>query len=224
MEGIVINTIDYKEKSKIVYLYTPNGINSVKALDVMKKNLGFTVTLNHVDFEYSNSKFPTVLEYSLKKSYYNLYEDLNKMGIVITMLDVIKKLEGNYPHERIFKFFIECLNLLEKSKEPRYVLSVFLIKMLYIFGVKPIFNECVICGGKEIVNFSIKEGGTLCTNCATQNTEALKVCEWFYKLYSDKEYDETKYEDIDYKDLLNQIYSYYLIHVNLKLKDYLLFK
>ena len=96
--------------------------------------------------------------------------------------------------------------------------------MLYIFGVKPIFNECVICGGKEIVNFSIKEGGTLCTNCATQNTEALKVCEWFYKLYSDKEYDETKYEDIDYKDLLNQIYSYYLIHVNLKLKDYLLFK
>ena len=62
MEGIVINTIDYKEKSKIVYLYTPNGISSVKALDVMKKNLGFTVTLNHVEYNVSNSKFPTVLE------------------------------------------------------------------------------------------------------------------------------------------------------------------
>ena len=69
MEGIVINTIDYKEKSKIVYLYTPNGINSVKALDVMKKNLGFIVTLNHVEYNVSNGKFPTVLEYNLIKSY-----------------------------------------------------------------------------------------------------------------------------------------------------------
>lgn len=224
MEGIVINAIDYKEKSKIVYLYTPNGINSVKALDVIKKNLGFTVTLNYVEYNVSNSKFPTVLEYSLIKSYYNLYEDLKKMGIVITMLDVIKKLEGSYPHERIFNFFIECLNLLEKSKEPRYVLSIFLLKMLYIFGVKPAFNECVLCGNKKIVNFSIKEGGALCSNCATYNKESLKYYEWFYKLYNDKEYDELKYVDIDYKELLNQIYGYYLVHVNFKLKDYLLFK
>lgn len=220
MEGIVINTIDYKEKSKIVYLYTPNGISSVKALDVMKKNLGFTVTLNYVEYNVSNSNFPTVLEYSLKKSYYNLYEDLNKIGIVITMLDVIKKLEGNYPHNKIFYFFIECLNLLEKVKEPRFVLSLFLIKMLYIFGVKPTFNECVICGEKSIVNFSIKDGGALCDTCSNHNDLALKTLDWFYKLYSDKEYDENKYDYIDYKELLMHVYSYYLIHVNLKLKDY----
>ena len=220
MEGIVINTIDYKEKSKIVYLYTPNGISSVKALDVMKKNLGFTVTLNHVEYNVSNSNFPTVLEYSLKKCYYYLYEDLNKMGVVITMLDVIKKLEGNYPHSKIFNFFIECLNLLEKVKEPRFVLSVFLIKMLYIFGVKPTFNECVHCGNKSVVNFSIKDGGALCDICANHNSEGLKILDWFNKLYSVREYDENNFGFIDYKELLNNVYSYYLFHVNLKLKDY----
>ena len=108
MEGIVINTIDYKEKSKIVYLYTPNGISSVKALDVMKKNLGFTVTLNYVEYNVSNGKFPTVLEYSLKKSYFDLCSNLDKINIVNIMIDIIKKLEGEYPHSRIFKFFKEC--------------------------------------------------------------------------------------------------------------------
>ena len=162
MEGIVINTIDYKEKSKIVYLYTPNGINSVKALDVMKKNLGFTVTLNHVEYSISNSKFPTVLEYSLKKSYFDICTNLSKINIINIMIDIIKKLEGDYPHSRIFNFFKECLDLLEESKEPRFVLSLFLIKMLYIFGVKPTFDECVLCGNKTLVNFSSQNGGALC--------------------------------------------------------------
>ena len=220
MEGIVINTIDYKEKSKIVYLYTPNGISSVKALDVMKKNLGFTVTLNYVEFEMSNSKFPTVLEYSLKKSYYNSFQDIKKMGVVFTLVDIIKRLEGDYPHNRIFSFFLNCLNLLEKGEEPRFVLSLFLIKMLYIFGVKPSFEECVFCGSKNIVDFSINSGGPICSNCGSHNEINLKIMDWFKRIYNAKDYNEELFLDINYKELLDQIYSYYLIHVNLKLKDY----
>ena len=220
MEGIVINTIDYKEKSKIVYLYTPNGINSVKALDVMKKNLGFTVTLNHVDFEVSNSKFPTVLEYTLKKSYYNSFQDIKKMGVVFTLIDVVNRLEGDYPHKRIFHFFLNCLDILEKGKEPRFVLSLFLIKMLYIFGVKPVFEECVFCGNKDLVDFSINSGGTICKNCGSPNEMNLKTMEWVKRIYDTKDYDEDLFLDINYKELLEKIYNYYLIHVNFKLKDY----
>ena len=222
MEGIVINTIDYKEKSKIVYLYTPNGISSVKALDVMKKNLGFTVTLNHVEYNVSNSKFPTVLEYSLKKSYFNSCDNIKKMGVIFVLIDVIKRLEGEYPHERIFTFFLKCLDLLEKCDDPRFVLSIFLIKMLYIFGVKPSLNECVYCGNRTLVNFSINAGGAICNNCSNLNEINLKSLDCFRKLYDTKEYDEKLFSDINYNDLLNQVYSYYLIHVNFKLKNYLM--
>jgi DNA repair protein RecO (recombination protein O) len=219
MEGIVINTIDYKEKSKIVYLYTPNGINSVKALDVMKKNLGFTVTLNHVEYSISNSKFPTVLEYSLKKSYFDLCTNLSKINIINIMIDIIKKLEGDYPHSRIFNFFKECLDLLEESNEPRFVLSLFLIKMLYIFGVKPTFDECVLCGNKTLVNFSSHTGGALCNKCSNMNEDGIKHLNWFKKIYQTKEYNEELFDDIDYKELLNEISTYYLVHVNIKLKQ-----
>ena len=92
--------------------------------------------------------------------------------------------------------------------------------MLYIFGVKPTFSECVICGNKEIVNFSIKEGGALCHNCANQNNESLRIMDSFLRLYNTRIYNEEDFNDLDYKELLNNIYSYYLFHVNLKLKDY----
>ena len=219
MEGIVINTIDYKEKSKIVYLYTPNGISSVKALDVMKKNLGFTVTLNHVEYSVTNGKFPTILEYSLKKSYFDLCTNLSKINIVTIIIDVIKKLEGEYPHSRIFSFFKECLDLLEKSKEPKFVLSLFLIKMLYIFGVKPAFDECVLCGDKTLVNWSIHSGGALCNKCSTYNETSMKYLSWFKKIYNAKDYNEDLYTDIDYNELIKEINSYYSLHVNMKLKQ-----
>ena len=79
MEGIVIKSFPYREKSKIVHLYTPNGMVSAKVLDAMKNKLGFITTLNHVSFEISNSKLPTMLEYTIVESFYNLHEDLNKI-------------------------------------------------------------------------------------------------------------------------------------------------
>ena len=185
----------------------------------MKKNLGFTVTLNHVEYSVTNGKFPTILEYSLKKSYFDLCTNLSKINIITIILDVIKKLEGEYPHSRIFSFFKECLDLLEKSKEPKFVLSLFLIKMLYIFGVKPTFDECVLCGDKTLVNWSIHSGGALCNKCSNYNEASMKHLSWFKKIYNAKDYNEDLYNDIDYNELIKEISSYYSLHVNMKLKQ-----
>jgi len=68
IKGLVISSIDYKEKSKVVYLYTPNGHDSVKAYqskDFKKGLLGFTTTLNEVSYVKTNSKFSTLMEYSV---------------------------------------------------------------------------------------------------------------------------------------------------------------
>ena len=64
-EGIILNTIDYKESSKIVHLYTPFGRISVKALGANKpKNglLGFTTIGNTVSFVATDSELPTLME------------------------------------------------------------------------------------------------------------------------------------------------------------------
>lgn len=219
MEGIVIKSIDYKEKSKIVYLYTKDGMDSVKALDVSKSKLGFVTTLNHVKYEKTSAKLPTLVEYSIIKSYYGFYESLSKVGVIMVLLDIINHLEEASPNEKIYSFLLKCLDTLEASSEPLFVLSLFLVKMLAVFGVRPNLKACVICGATDIAGFSVSKGGALCRKCLPNNN-TFKVYEAFYKLYYDTTYDENNYSFIDYKSFLEVVYSYYSIHANIKLKSY----
>lgn len=219
MEGIVLQAIEYKEKSKLVYLYTPFGIQSVKALDAAKKKLGFVTTFNVVDFETTKAKLPTVVDYIVKKSYYSYYEHLEKLSITVPMIDVLKHLDIDAPHHRIYPFFLECLTLLN-DKEPEYILSLFLVKMLSVFGVKPGLTACVRCGRLSIVDFSISDGGALCDQCSSKNLVHMRLYQSFYLLYNHKNYEEVPHLELSYSDILEAIYAYYLIHVNLKLKSY----
>ncbi|MDE6407338.1 MAG: DNA repair protein RecO, partial [Anaeroplasmataceae bacterium] len=166
MEGIVLKTIDYKEKSKLVYLYTPQGILSVKALDATKTKLGFVTTLNQVEFEMTSGKLPTVTEYSLKKSFYSIYENLTKVGVLAPILDVIFHLEEGVNHSRIYVFLIQTLNELLTTEDSYQVLSIFLVKMLAVFGIKPELKKCVRCSKTNLVDFSMLEGGALCDSCS----------------------------------------------------------
>lgn len=219
MEGIVIKSIDYKEKSKLVYLYTPAGIISVKALDVSKTKLGFVTTLNQVEFEMTSGKLPTVTEYSLKKSFYSIYENLDKVGILAPILDVIFHLEEGVNHSRIYPFLIQTINELLITEEPFMILSVFLVKMLAVFGIKPELRKCVRCASPKFVDFSIFEGGALCDSCSIYHERNCNLLKDFQQLYYLNGYQNLSLM-LSYDEVLNEIYQYYAIHANFKLKDY----
>ncbi|MCM1131213.1 MAG: DNA repair protein RecO [Anaeroplasma bactoclasticum] len=219
MEGIVLKTIDYKEKSKLVYLYTPVGIKSVKALDASKTKLGFVTTLNQVEFEMTKGKLPTVTEYSLKKSFYSIYESLKKVGILTPIFDVIFHLEEGVNHSRIYSFLIQTISELLITEEPFKILSVFLVKMLAVFGIKPELKKCVHCSRTTLINFSSLEGGALCDNCSKYCERNDKLLKDFQQLYYIKGYKNLSL-NLPYDEILDEIYQYYSIHANFKLKDY----
>ena len=75
IEGIILSSIDYKEASKIVYLYTNIGNISVKALKAKKikgGDLGFITTGNIVSFVMTNNNLPTLIEYHLKDTLFEV--------------------------------------------------------------------------------------------------------------------------------------------------------
>ncbi len=220
MEGIVLKSIDYKEKSKLVYLYTPSGIEGVKALDAGRTKLGFTTTLNWVEYQKTQAKLPTVLEYHIKKSYYDFYADIKKIGVLMPMLDLLNHLEEDAPHARIFPFFVTCLDILMSTEEPRYVLSLFLIKMLAVFGVRPVLNSCVRCQKIPPVSFSVSEGGALCSSCTRENLKGQMLYQAFRYFYTTQDYTTMPKLEYAYEDVLDAIYQYYMQHANLKLKSY----
>jgi len=217
LKGIVISSIDYKEKSNVVYLYTPFGHDSIKAnrsKDYKSGLLGFTTTLNEVSYIKSNSKFPTLLEYSIIRSNYELTESIDKIDSIFKMLEVIKNIPEDSNHERIYNYIISVINDLKKY-DPKKVLALFLIKMLYTFGVTPNLKSCIKCGSTNIQFLSISQGECYCNSCTSYNNiDKYKI---WYEYYYDKKNIED-YTDIDFDNLLNDIYIYYGNHVHINLK------
>ncbi len=216
MEGIVLKTISYKEKSKIVYLYTPLGMRSV-LVHHLQENVAFTITFNIVNFEATGQKLMTLRYFEVLESFYEL--PLNKVRALMVFLQVIENVEVDANHQRIYPFFKRCLQLLYQLESPHFALALFLTKMLAVFGVRPSLHSCALCGNKNIVAFSILDGGALCDRCSTYDENSYKLYQTIKQLYEDQSYQELN-DEIDYQAVLKSIYSYYEIHVHLKLKRY----
>ena len=217
-KGLIIDSIDYKEKSKIIYLYTPYGKESilVKAGKAYKAgNLGMITTLNEVSYVKSKAKLPVMIEYHILNSYFNLTNSIKKIEALKIIIELIKNIPDDTNHERCYNFIINILNDLNNYDNSDKVLSLFLIKMLYTFGINPSLKECVNCHNKNnLVFIDILRGGALCSNCTVNNNiEKFKIWNEYY--YEKKKIEE--YNDVDFKLLLNDLKTYYNIHLSINL-------
>lgn len=218
IQGLVLDSLDYKEKSKIVYLYTPLGHDTVKAnrcKDTKMGLLAFTTTLNEVSYIKTASKFPTLIEYSLIQTNYSLTTSIEVMKSVSIMMYVIKNIPNDSDHKRAYNFIISMLHQIA-SENHKKVLSIFMIKMLYIFGVNPQLKQCVSCGSVKPEVFSISHGGGLCMNCSTAK-QTSTFSAW-KEYYFDKKKIE-QYSDTNYDVLLDEIVLYYSRYVNINFKN-----
>lgn len=216
-EGIVISVIDYKEASKIVNLYTKNGKIGIKALGSKKiKNglLGFITTGNIVSFLSSDSEFPNLLEYDIISSLMNKNLSFDDLKVVGQILYIINNIPEDSPHNLVYEFLKKVfLNI--GNIDSNKLLSIFLIKMLFVFGVTPNLKSCIRCNNKlNLISFDIKEGGALCNLCSNLESDNLKI--WTEYYYDKKEFNE--FSDTDFNKLLDEIKYYYSYHLNIKIK------
>ena len=216
LEGIVLSEIDYKEATKIVNLYTEKGKIGVKALGSKKiKNglLGFITTGNTVSFVTTDKEVYTLIEYDIIDSIMKKDLDINEMKALGTILYIINMIPSDSPHEKIYPFVKDILSNIKNINIDK-LLSIFLIKMLYPFGISPNLKSCVKCQNKhDLIAFDIAYGGALCKNCIDKNNNIEIWNEYYY----DKK-DLKEYSDTDFTYLLNQIKNYYSYHLNIRLK------
>jgi DNA repair protein RecO (recombination protein O) len=216
-EGIILNTIDYKESSKIVHLYTPFGRISVKALGANKpKNglLGFTTIGNTVSFVSTDSELPTLMEYNVESSIYKISEDLDRVKVFMIMLDVINHIPEDNNHYPIYNTFKKVLNDL-LTENPKKLLCIFLVKMLYAFGIAPNLKTCVSCGSSDISFIDLDKGGALCKNCSNlANRDELYIWKEYY--FGKKAIED--FTACNYDAMLKEIRNYYQRYASISLK------
>lgn len=216
-EGIILNTLDYKETSKIVHLYTPYGKISVKALGANKpKNglLGFTTIGNCVSFVSTDSEIKTLMEYNVESSIYKISEDFERVKCFMVMLDIINHIPEDNNHAPIYSTFKRVLNDL-LTENPKKLLCIFLVKMLYAFGIAPNLKSCVSCGKNEVSFIDLDAGGALCKDCASlKNSDELYIWKEYY--YGKK--DTKDFTACNYDAMLTKIRDYYQRYASIYLK------
>ncbi len=209
IRGIIFNSIDSKESNEIVNVYTEEGFESVylyNAKDFSKGKLAFLMPFTYLKFTSYGSSFKKLKSYEIIENFDYIKEDYNKSLYAYAILFLLKSPHDEKYDKRIFDFVIKTFSLM-KTKNPKDVYLLFLTKMTYVFGGKPNLDSCVVCGDKNIIDFSIIDGGFLCSK-HRKNSHQLKNGLVFKELYNYNFNDEYSYE-FDNNSYFEFITSYY---------------
>lgn len=175
-EAIVLRSLDYKDSSKILYLYTDEGLKSVIAHSVKKMNSINRVLSqngNLIRLNYTKSDFPSLKEGELVNDYPNIRKDL----VSYTYMNHIMELIGNTipadsDHLKLYSFVKKIFLLLDQGIDPEALSFIFELKLLYFLGYGLNFRDCNICSSKDNLVFSTENGGLVCSEHLTINQQS----------------------------------------------------
>lgn len=212
--GWVVKTQEYQESSKLVYLMTSNGIQSFLARGVRKYNSPVRSLLEPyqwLDVTLSGSGLPTLKD--AKRRYESTTLSLEASAYLQHLAELVYVLRETIPFDQFVPFFEDIYQNLRQDPE-RYSMMLEL-KLLYLLGVNPVFDRCVLCGEKERIGFSVQEGGMVCSTHATADIitdQPLIIA--MYQLYQAEKNDVLP--EIDATNLRRVIDHYYSYHVHVE--------
>lgn len=206
--GIIVCSIEHKEKNQITSVFTKNGYKSIyvyNSKDYKKGNMGFCFPYTLVEYTSRGQDMKHLLSYDIIKRHQYIRDDFDRSMYAYAMLFLLKTEHEARYDKRIFDFILTVFSKM-KDIVPQVLYSIFLAKMTIIFGGKPHFNSCVICGNTKIVGFSILNGGFVCAqHNPVDNYENAKTLQALYEL--NLENDEIP--DFDVNSFLRFISDYY---------------
>lgn len=209
-EGIILRSIDYQDSSKILHIFTKNGLESLLVRNAKRMKSpykSFSQTYNIVSYSCTNSKLNVlvngeVIDYNeeIKNDYYKCLK-LSKMVDILN--DVVD------PNELLYNFFISSVKAINKYDD---ILLIYYLKMTYFFGVTPqIKCHC----GREIVDFNIDDGNGLCEIHASRKNP---IAPLLIRTYNLKYGNNYKLSTLENRMLLEFINRYYYVHMDRKIK------
>lgn len=218
IEGIIVSTVDYKESSKIINIFTKeDGIVGViaKGSKNLKNNLRATTsTLSYGTF-YLNSRdngISTLMEVDIIDYFKEIRKDIYKTNYSLFLLELATQVYKQERNKNIYETLIVGLKKINEGFDAGVITNIIELKLLENLGIKPNLNHCVNCKNKnDIVTISSYKGGYICKNCVGEepiyNIKTLKLIGMFYYL------DLEKVKKIDISDNIKK-------ELNLFINDY----
>ena len=181
-QGIVIRSIDYKEKDKLLTIYT---LEYGKITAVLKgvKNANAKLKFAYQPFcfaEFTVEDKGVISQADLKESFFDLTLNYDRYLTGCKMLELINSVTvEEIVNPQIFLTLIKSLNLLTNYENISYkiIFCKFLVDILTALGYKLNFNSCNSCGGKMLTNsyYDYSFGGIVCVGCKTINSYKIPI-------------------------------------------------
>lgn len=192
IEGFIISEIPYGDTSKIINIFTSNGIVGciAKGARTLKSNL----RVNTLKFTYgkfvihkkSNDKLSLLTEASSINELKNVKNDLlciSYLSYIVELTNQVIKQTDDY--KELYNLFINTILKLNENLNPKVLTNIYELKVLDYLGVGINFNSCNICGStKNIITIDGDVGGYICSNCYRNeiiyDTKTIKMLRMYY--------------------------------------------
>jgi len=191
VEGIVINTKDYSESSKILYIFTKQyGTIGVlaKGAKQLKSDLRIfsdRLVYGYFNIYYKKDKLSTLKNATIINPLKNIKKDINLLSYALYILELTNQVSKEHFNETIYDLAITSLLKIEELFDPSVIMNILELKYLDFLGVMPVLDACCLCGKKtNIVTLSGNRGGYICRDCYTNEKQvsdkAMKLIRMFY--------------------------------------------
>jgi len=173
VEGIIINTKNYGDTSKIIDIFTKEyGVIGVmaKGCKSLKSNLrSVTDKLTYANFTlyYKKDKLSILSEASVINNFTNIKKDIEKISYASFLLDLTNQVYKQCEDNSLYELLISSLIKINDNFNPLVITNIIELKYLNYLGVMPNLDGCSICGSKNVITLSSDKGGYLCSKCRT---------------------------------------------------------
>lgn len=171
VEGFIISETSYGDSSKIVNLFTREGLKGVLckgAKSLKSPNRSVTTKFTYGKYIIYDKKDKTSIlkEGSVINDFYHIKNDIILIGYMTYLSDLVYQVVKQNSNSEIYDIFISSLKKIEEGMNPMIISNIFEIKMLDYLGVGINLECCNSCGSnKNIVTISADLGGYICSNC-----------------------------------------------------------
>ena len=222
IEGFIINEVPYKETSKIINIFTKDGLIGciAKGAKSLKSNLRVNTTkytYGKFIIKWTKVKLNILIEANVIDDLKNIKEDLLTVSYLTYIVDLTYQvIKQTFDTDSIYELFINTILKLNEKLNPRVISNIYELKILDYLGVGINFECCSKCGSKKnIVTINGDVGGYLCNNCITNeiiyDNKTIKMIRLYYlidiKTISDLKISNEVINNIDY--FINTYYDRY---------------
>lgn len=189
--GFILSEIPYGDTSKIVNIFTKDGV--IGCIAKGAKSLKSNLRVNTTKFTYGKfiinkkqDKLSILIEAYSINELVNIKANLlliSYLSYIVELTNQVIKQTDDY--ESLYNLFINVILKMNNNLNPKVLTNIYELKVLDYLGVGINFNSCNICGStKNIMTIDGDIGGYICSNCYTNeiiyDNKTIKMLRMYY--------------------------------------------